>query len=102
MDDIYKDIEENSPNKKRKILSVFDDMNGDILSNKKPNPIVTELLIRGRKINIPLVFITQSYFAVPNDVSLNSTYYFINNHELQKVAFNHSSDIDFKDFMLLI
>ena len=65
MDDIYKNIEEYNPNKKRKILIVFDDMIADMLSNKKLNPIVTELFIRGRKLNISLVFITQTYLAVP-------------------------------------
>ena len=65
MDDIYKNIANFNPNKKRKILIVFDDMIADMLSNKKLNPIVTELFIRGRKLNISLVFITQSYFAVP-------------------------------------
>ena len=64
MDDIYKSIEEYNPNKKRKILIVFHAMIADILSNKKLNPIVVELLIRGRKISISLVFISQSYFAV--------------------------------------
>ena len=63
MDDIYKNIEEYNPNKKRKILIVFDDMIADMLSNKKLNPVVTELFIRARKLNIPLVFITQSYFC---------------------------------------
>ena len=61
MDNIYKNIEEYNPNKKQKILIVFDDMIADMLSNKKLNPIVTELFIRGRKLNISLVFITQSY-----------------------------------------
>ena len=88
-----------------KILIVFGDMIADMLSNKKLNPIVTELFIRGRKLNISLVFITQSYFAVPKNIRLNSTHYFImkipNKRELQQVAFNHSSDIDFKDFMYL-
>ena len=65
MDDIYKSIKEYSPNKKRKILIVIDDMIADMFINKKPNPIVTELFIKGRKLNISLVFITQSYFAVP-------------------------------------
>ena len=65
MDDIYKDIEEYNPNKKRKILIVFDDMIADMLSNKTLNPIVIELFIRGRKLNISFVFITQSYFAFP-------------------------------------
>ena len=65
MDDIYKNIERFNPNRKRKILIVFDDMISDMLSNKKLNPIVTELFIRGRKLNISLVFITQSYFTDP-------------------------------------
>ena len=65
MADVYENIEEYNPNKKQKILIVFDDMIADMLSNKKLNLIVTELFIRGRKLNISLVFITQSYFAVP-------------------------------------
>ena len=65
MDDIYKNIERCNRNRKRKILIVFDDMISDMLSNKKLNPIVTELFIRGRKLNISLVFITQSYFTDP-------------------------------------
>ena len=60
MDGIYKRIEEYNPNKKRKIFIVFPDMIADMVSNKKLNPIVTELFIRERKLNIPLVFITQS------------------------------------------
>ena len=97
MYDIYKNIEEYNPNKRRKILIVFDDMIANMLSNKKLNPIVTKLFIRGR--NISLVFITQSYFAVPKNIRLNSTHYFVmkilNKRELQLIAFNHSSDIDF-------
>ena len=84
-------------------MIVFHDMIADIFSNKKLNPIVTELFFRGRKINISLVFITQSYFAVSKNIRLNSTHYFImtfpNKRELQQTAFNHSSDIDFKDFI---
>ena len=60
-----KNTEEYNPNKKRKILIVFDDMIADILSNKKLNLIVNKLFIRGKKLNISLVVITQSYFAVP-------------------------------------
>ena len=60
MDDIYKNIEEHNSNRKRKILIVLDDMIADMLSNKKLNPLVTEFFIRGRKLNISLVFITQS------------------------------------------
>ena len=76
--------------KKRKILIVFDDMIADMISNNKLNPIVTELFIRGRKLNISIVFITQSYFKVPKDVRLNSTHFFImkipNKRELQQIA----------------
>ena len=105
LDDIYKNIEECNPNKKRRILTVFDNIIADILNNKKINPIVTELSIRGRKLNISLVFITQSYFAVPKNIRLNHTHYFVikslNNQRLQQVVFNHSSDINFQDFMNL-
>ena len=65
MDDIYKSAKEYNPNKKRKILIVFDDVIANMLSNKKHNPIVTEFHIRGWKLNISFVFITQSYFPVP-------------------------------------
>ena len=75
MDDIYKNTEECNPNKKRKILIVFDDMIADMLSNKKLDPIVNEFFIRSRKLNISLVFITQSYIAVPKNIRLNSTHY---------------------------
>ena len=84
----YKNIEEYNPNKKRKTLIVFDDMIADILSNKILNPIVTELSIRGRKLNISLVFIAQSYFAVPRNIRLSSTNHFVmkipHKRELQK------------------
>ena len=103
MQDIYKNNEHYNPNKKRKVLIVFDDIIEDMINNKKLNPVVTELFIRGRKLNISIVFITQSYFKVPKDVRLNSTHFFItkipNKRELQKNALNHSSDIDFKDFI---
>ena len=103
MQDVYKNIEDYNPKKTRKILIVFDDMIADMISNNKLNPIVTELFIRCRKLNISIVFITQSYFKVPKDVRLNSTHFFItkilNKRELQQTALNHSSDINFKDFM---
>ena len=71
----------------------------------KNNPIVTELFIRERKLNISLVFITQSYFDVAKSIRLNSTHYFVmkipNKRELLQTAFNHSSDINLKDFMNL-
>ena len=62
MQDVHKNIEDYNPIKKRKILIVFDDMIADMISNNKLNPIVIELFIRGRKLNISIVFITQSYF----------------------------------------
>ena len=103
MQDVYKIVNEYNPSKNRKLLIVFDDMIGDMINNKKLNSIVTELFIRGRKLNISLVFITQSYFRVPKDVRLNSTHFFImkipNKRELQQIALNHSSDIDFKNFI---
>ena len=101
MDDIYKIIEEYNPNKKRKMLKKSNDVIGVILNNKKLNPIVTELFIRGKKLNISLIFITQSCFAVPENIRLNSTNCFVmqilNKRELDQIAFNHSSDIDFEE-----
>ena len=97
MDNIYKNFEEYNPNKKCKILIVFDDM----LSNKKLNlnPIVIEIFIRVRELKISVVLITQSYFSMLKNIRLNSTHYFIlkipNKQEFQQIAFNHSSDIDF-------
>ena len=76
MRNIY-NINHYNPNKENKILIVFDGMIADMIQNKKLNSIVTELFIRGRKINISLVFITQSYFKVPKDVRLNTTHFFI-------------------------
>ena len=103
MQDVYKNIEDYNPGKERKILIVFDDMIVDMINNKKLNSVVTELFIRGRKLNISIVFIMQSYFKVPKDVRLNSTHFFmtkiLNKRELQQIPLNHSSDIDFKDFM---
>ena len=103
MQDVYKNIEDYNLIKKRKILIVFDDMIADMINNNKLNPIVAELFIRSRKPNISVVFVTQSYFKVPKDVRLNSTHFFImkisNKKEPQQIALNHSSDIDFKDFM---
>ena len=84
---VYKNIDDYNPDKENKILIVFDDMIADMIHNKKLNSIVTELFIRGRKLNISLVFITQSYFKVPKDVRLNTTHFFIakipNKRELQ-------------------
>ena len=103
MDDVYQNIDDYNPSRKRKILIVFDDMIADIMSNKKFQAIIKELFIRCRKLNISLVFITQSYFSVPKDVRLNSAHYLImkinNRKESQNIAINHSVDIDYNDFV---
>ena len=103
MDDIYKNIENYNPNKKRKILTVLIIWFLICLVIKNLNPIVTELFIRARKLNILLVFIIQSYFVVPEDIRLNFTSCFIikipNKRELKTIGFQNSSDIDFHDFI---
>ena len=103
MQDVYKNIDEYNVDKVRKILMVFDDMIADMIDNKKLNSIVTDLFIRGRKLNIPPVFITQLYLKVPNNFRLNSTQHFImkilNKRELQEIALNPSSDINSKNFI---
>ena len=100
IDDVYENLEDYNSTKKNRVLIVFDDMIADMESNKKLIPIVTELFLRGRKLNISLVFNSESYFKMPKRNTL-----FImkipNKRELQQIASNHSSDIDFKDFMKL-
>ena len=74
-----------------------------MINNKKLNPVVTEIFVRGRKRNISIVFITQSYFKVPKYIRLHSTHSFIlkipnrKKRKVQQIVLNHSSDIDFKD-----
>ena len=106
MDHVYNNIDHYNLKRKRKVLIVFDDMIADIMTkdyNKRFQAIIKELFIRCRKINISLVFITQSYFSVPKEVRLTSTYYLImkiyKKRELQQIAINHSADIDYKDFL---
>ena len=103
MDDVYENIDDYNPSRKRKNLTVFDDMIADIMTNRRFKAIIKELFIRCRKLNIRLVFITQSYFSVPKDIRLNSTHYFIlkinSRRELQNLAFNHSVDIDYNYFI---
>ena len=102
MNDVYENIDIYNPNRKRKVLIVFDDMIEDIMTNNNFKSIIKELFIRCRKINILLVFITQSYFSVPKDVRLNSTHYLImkinNRKELQNITINQSADIGYRDF----
>ena len=103
MQDVYTNIDDYNPDKESKILMVFDDTIADMINNKKLNSVVTELFIRRGKLNISFVFITQSYFKVPNDVRLKTTHFFImkipNKRDLQGIALNHSSDIDHKKIM---
>ena len=93
-----------NPNKKRDILVAFDNMIADMVSNKKVNPITTGLFLRGRKLNISLVFITQTYFAVNENIRLKSTDSFVmkipNKKGIQEIPFNHS-DVDCQDFVNL-
>ena len=95
----YKNTEEYNPNKKRKILIVFDDIIAEMLCNKKLKPLVTELIIRKIKLNISVIFITH------NPINSISTHCFKkkipSKQELRKIAFNHSSDIGFKHFLNL-
>ena len=100
--DVYKNIDYYNPDKENKILIIIDDMIADMINNKKLNLIVPELFIRGRKLNISLVFIFQSYFKIPKDVRLNTTHFLLQNpkkRELREIATNHSSDISTKDFI---
>ena len=103
MDDVYNNIDHFNLNKKREILTVFDHMIVDIMTNKKFQAIIKDLFIRCRKLNISLVFITQSYFSVPKEVRLNFTHYLImkihNKRELQNIDIDHSADIDYKVFL---
>ena len=100
MDDIFETINNYNLNRRRKIIIVFDDMIADTMTI---NSLIKELFIRCRKLNISLVFITQSYFSVPKDVRLNSTHYLImkinNRKELQNIAINNSADIGYQDFI---
>ena len=103
MRDVCKNINYYNPDKENKILLVFDDMIAGMINNKNLNSLVTELFIRGRKLNNYLVFITQSYFKVSKNVRRNTTHFFItktpNKRELQQIAINHSSGISHKDFI---
>ena len=97
IDDVYEDIDNYNPKRNKKVLTVFDDMIADIMTNKRFQAIIKELLIRCRKLNISLVFITQSYFSIPKEncyliMKIN------NKRKLQDIAINHSVDTDYQDF----
>ena len=103
MDDVHENIDEYNPSRKRKKLIVFDHMIADIMTSTRFEAIIKELFIRCRKLNILLVFITQSYFSVTKDVRLNLTHYLImkinNRRDLKNIVIEHSADIDYKDIM---
>ena len=96
---IFEDIDQYNPEKDRRILIVFDDM----IAEKVLPPQVTELFIRGRKMNVSLAFLTQSYFKTPKDIRLNCTHYYLmnigNKAELKAIADRHSTDVPYNDFI---
>ena len=103
MDDVLCNIEHYNKKRERKVLIIFDDMISHVMSDKKAQQILRDVLIRCRKLNISTCFLTQSYFSVPKDVRLNCTHYIsfklTNKREFQNIAINHSADIDYKDFV---
>ena len=99
---VYQNIDNYKPGRKRNILIVFNGMIADVITNKKFQAIIEELFIRCRKLNISLVFIAQSYFSVLKNVRLYSTHYLItkiNRKGLQNIAIKYSADIDYNGFM---
>ena len=103
MNDVLEDINNYNKNRDKKVLIIFDNMIADIMRSEKFKAIVKELFIRCRKLNISIVFITQSYFRTPKDARLNSTHYILmkidNKKELKSIAEGKSSHLDFKDFL---
>ena len=103
MDDVLDDIDNYNKNRDKKVLIVFDDMIADIEYNKKFKRIIKELFYRARKINVSIVFITQSYFRALKDARLNSTHYILmkigNKKELKRIADEKSGQLDYKDFL---
>ena len=103
IDDVLDDINNYNKNRNKKVLIVFDDMIADIMRSKKFKAIIKELFIRCRKLNISIVFITQSYFRTPNDARLNSTHYILmkigNKKELKSIAEEKLGHSDYKDFL---
>ena len=103
MDDVLDDINNYNKDRDKKVLIVFDDMIADIEYNKKFKRIIKELSSRARKINVSIVFITQSYFRALKDARLNSTHYILmkigNKRELKRIAEEKSGHLDYKDFL---
>ena len=103
MNDVLEDINSYNKTRDKKVLILFDDMIADIMRSEKFKAIVKKLFIRSRKLNISIVFITQSYFRTPKDAILNSTHYILmkigNKKELKSIAEENSGHLDFKDFL---
>ena len=103
MNDVLEDIDNYNKKRDEKVLIILDDMIADIMRSEEFKAIVKELFIRCRKLNICMVFITQSYFITPKDARLNSTHYILmkigNKKELKSIAEENSGHLDFKDFL---
>ena len=103
MNDALENINNYNKNRDKKVLIIFDDMIADIMRSEKFKAIVKELFIRCRKLNISIVFITQSYFRTPKDARFNSTHYILvkisNKKELRSIAEENSGHLEFKDFL---
>ena len=99
MNDVLDDINNYNKDTDKKVLIVFDDMIVDIEYNKNFKQIIKELLYRARKINVSIVFITQSYFRALKDARLNSTHYILMKILIKRIAEEKSSHLDYKDFL---
>ena len=103
MNDVLDDINDYIKNREKQVLIVFDDMIADIEYNKNFKRIIKELFYRARKINVSIVFITQSYFRALKDARLYSTHYILmkigNKKELKRIAEEKSGHLDYKDFL---
>ena len=103
MNDVLKDNNNYNKNRNKKVLIIFDDMIADIMRSEKFKVIVKELFIRCRKLNISIVFISQSYLRTPKDARLNRTHYILmkigNKKELKSIAEENSGHLEFKDFL---
>ena len=96
IDDVYENLEDYNPTKKRKVLIVFDDLIAGLKANKKLSPIITESFLRGRKLNISLVFISQSYFKVPKTIRLkrDTLFYYHENIYQKRTSTNSIKSFD--------
>ena len=106
MNDVLDDINDYNKNRDKKVLIVFDDMIADIEYNKNFKRIIKELFYRAHKINVSIVFITQSCFRELKDARLNSTHYILmeigNKKELKRIAEEKAGHLDYKDFLKCI